>query len=908
MRTLLLVILAALTGCSSANTGTEVRELPPEATEALEDTAPLGQLPRDVTPSSYEITLTVVPSEERFSGKAKIAVTLAQARSVLWLHGESMNVRSATITPENGSAIEARWEEVGPDGVAALRPAQAVPAGAATIEIEYDAPFDRQLNGLYRVDVNGDSYAFTQFEAIAARKAFPCFDEPRFKTPFDVTLVVRSEHVAATNTPVAEETPAENGMKRVHFRPSEPMPTYLVAFAVGPLDVVEAPPIAPNEIRSRPLPFRGIAARGNGERLAYALRETPKMLEWLERYFGIEYPYAKLDIVAVPDFNSGAMENVGLVTFREWLLLVDEARASESQKRAFASVMAHELAHMWFGNLVTMPWWDDIWLNEAFATWMASKVVRDVYPDNEASISHVEGAFGAMRSDMLASARQIRQPIESNHDIRNAFDRITYSKGGAVLEMFERWMGEETFRDALRHHMREHRFGVANADDLLVSLSTVAERDVGTPFRTFLTQPGVPFIQARVECDGTRRLVLSQSRYFPVGSTGERSRVWQIPICARYESDGEVRESCTLLTEAEGELAFEGETCPSWVMPNADASGYFRFALAAPDLEALHTRGYRQLTVRERIALADSLGAAWETDATDAADLFPLLEELARDEARQVATAPMRTLSFIDENVADDALRPRLRGYATRLYQARARELGFGPRRGQTEPASRALLRSSIIGFLTQTARDARTRREAARLGRAYVGYGGDGEIHPEVVDPNLLAIVLEVAVQDGDAAFFDHVLANLVATDDAAIRGPLLSALSSTESSELAPRALALALDERLRANEVMDPLWSLASSRHTREAAWTWFGANFDALSARVPEGRMGSSPWIAASFCSEDDRTRVETFFAPRIEALPGGPRNLAGALEAIHLCTSVVNAQGESARSYLMRQRP
>jgi alanyl aminopeptidase len=906
MRTFL---LAMLVGCSSANTGRDVQELPDESDPGgTSDAAPLGQLPRDVTPSAYELALTIDPSRDRFSGLAKIAVALTEPRRVIWLHGEGLHVTRATIIPEGGEAIDAAWEEVGPEGVAALRPARPVPAGAARIEIEYDAPFDRQLNGLYRVDVHQDSYAFTQFEAIAARKAFPCFDEPRFKTPFDVTLIVREADVAAANTPIAEETPADDGLKRVHFRASPPMPTYLVAFAVGPLEVVEAPPIAANDVRSRPLPLRGIAVRGNGAQLAYALRETPKMLEWLERYFGIEYPYEKLDIVAVPDFNSGAMENVGLVTFREWLLLVDEENASEGQKRAFASVMAHELAHMWFGNLVTMPWWDDIWLNEAFATWMASKVVREVYPDNEAAISHVEGSFGAMRSDMLTSARQIRQPIESSHDIRNAFDRITYSKGGAVLEMFERWIGEETFRDALRHHLRAHRFGIANSDELLDSLSTVAERDVGTPFRTFLTQPGVPFIEAEVECEGEQRLVLRQSRYFPIGSEGERSRVWQIPLCARYESDGEIHESCTLLSDTEGALAFEGESCPTWVMPNADASGYFRFSLAAPDLDALRTRGYQHLTVRERIALADSLAAAWETDSTNAADLFPLFEALARDEARQVATAPMRVISSVEEYVADEALRPRVRAYAARLYQARARELGFAPRRGPAEPSSRALLRASVIGFLAQTARDPRIRREAARLGRAYVGYGGDGEIHPEAVDPNLAGVVLEVAVQDSDAAFFDHVLAKLAATDDAAIRGVLLSALTSTESPELVPRALALSLDERLRGNEVLDPLWSLASARPTREAAWSWFTENFDAVAARVPEGRMGSSPWLAASFCSEADRARVSAFFGPRIEAMPGGPRNLAGALEAIHLCTSVVGAQGESARAYLMRQRP
>ncbi|MEM9187900.1 MAG: M1 family aminopeptidase [Myxococcota bacterium] len=893
-------LVFVLAACGSTSTSSPTVN-PTTSTESVHDPgpAPAGVLPEGVTPVAYRLELTIAPDEPRFSGQTEIDVQLEHRQQLIWFHGKNLEVQEATVVVEGEEPIAATYEQHDDQGVASLRLAEPAGPGEATIRIRYDAPFDEHLNGLYRVEEGEHAYAFTQMEATHARTAFPSFDEPRFKTPFDVTLTVALDHVAAANT-AAEHEEAVGEMKRIRYRRTEPLPTYLIAFAVGPFDVVEGTAIPANDVRERPLPFRGLAVRGKGEQLAYALAETGAQVRFLEEYFGMPYPYDKLDIVAVPDFEAGAMENVGLVTFREWLLLVNPETATEGQKRAFAYVMAHELAHMWFGNLVTMPWWDDLWLNESFATWMGNKVVRHLYPGYGAELSHLEGSHRAMGSDSLSTARQIRQPIESNHDIRNAFDRITYSKGGAVLEMFELFLGEEKFRDGLRIHMRRHAHGNATADDLLRSLSEAAESDVAAPFRTFLFQPGVPFVDFEVHCEAEQaELRGAQRRYLPVGSPGSTEQSWQLPLCVRSSFDGNIQQTCGMLTPESPALAFESG-CPDWVMPNANGAGYFRFALPAEDLSKLRNAGWDHLSPRERMAVADSITASFDSAATNAADLFPMMDALATDPTRQVATAPMGIIGFVNDYIVDDRAKPRLRRYASRLYSNRFRQLGWTPRAG--EAGDDRLLRASVLGFLAGTARDSRIRRDAVRRAKAYVSFGDEPAVDPGAVDTNLAGTVLSVAVNEEGAPFFDHLEALLFSSTDAPVRNRVLGALGSARDPELAARARNLALDERLRTNEVMQPLWGQSQGDETRAALGTWFTENYDQLATRISPGRLGGTPWLFSSLCTEEEANAVQAFFAERIDEIPGGPRNLAGSVEGIRLCAARAEAQGESARSF------
>ena len=891
------VLLAACGGAPAAPNEAPARGHAAPADEPV----PGLRLAADVRPTRYALDLAIDPSRERFRGRAHIDVVLPRAQRAIYLHARALDVSDVTVVA-GGEEHAATWRAVDPErGLASIALDRAVGPGEVQLRIEYEAPFDRALEGLYRVEQAGAHYVFSQMEPLAARKAFPCFDEPSFKTPFDVTLRVPEGLSAIANAP---ETSAETdgGTRVVRFATTEPLPTYLVAFAVGPFDVVEAPPIAPNDVRDRPIPLRGVAPRGQGARLAHALEHTPAILESLELYFGIAYPYAKLDLIAVPDFAAGAMENAGAITFRDTLLLLSHD-APVRQQRGFAYVTAHELAHQWFGNLVTMQWWDDLWLNEAFATWAETRTIERTFPQHAPDVAQMGNVLEAMEADALASARRVRQPIESEHDIHNAFDSITYSKGDAVLSMFERWLTPEVFRRGVQRYLREHAGGNATAEDLFAALDAEAGRDVGAALRTFVDQPGVPLVEAEPRCDdGRGSIVLRQARYAPLGSSARTAQRWHVPVCVRYASGGAVHRECTLLTEAEGVMEL-ANGCADWVMPNADGAGYYRFSMPAEALEALRRRGLAALGARETIALADSVEASFSAGRIAYGDALRALEPLAASEQRSVARAPMNLLSLAIDRLLDGDARERARAYAARLYRPHARRLGWTPRRSDTPDDQ--LMRAEVLSFLAHVARDPAVRREAARRGRAYLGWGGDGSIHPEAVAPDLAELAVTVAVQEGGAPVFDHVLGLFASATDPAERSRLLSGLSSVRDAELRRRALELALDTRLRTSEVFRPLMAQFRDVEGVELAWAWLTEHYDALVARMGPGFAGYLPYVATGFCSAERAREARAFFEPRVGATQGGPRNLASATEAIELCAALTAHARETAAAAFAR---
>jgi alanyl aminopeptidase len=881
---------------------------PPSAPLAGDDVAPKVRLPSDTTPTAEAIELHVDPARDRFSGIADVSIALAKPRSVVWLHGKGLNVTRATATPEGGAEVTGTWAQRDDTGMASVAFPQPLPAGKAKLHLEYDAPWGPKLEGLHKIVQGGTPYAFTQFESIAARDAFPCFDEPAFKIRWDTTLVIPAGQQAVANTKEVDRKPDGNDL-RIRFAQTVPLPSYLVAFAVGPLEIVPAADVPPNAVRARPLTLRGVATKGHGRDMAYALAHAGEIVSVLEGIFGLEYPYDKLDIIAEPG-KGGAMENAGAVMFADRLLLVDEKTAPFQQKRAYASVVAHELAHQWVGDLVTAAWWDDIWLNEAFATWIGAKAMDAWDPKMAGRMELLDDVQGAMGADGLLSARSVRQPIESSNDIENAFDSITYEKGGGVLSMFERWLGEATFQKGLHDYLSQHRFGSAVADDFLAAESSASGKDVKTPFHTFLDQPGVPFIEAEVKCDGAPRVHLKQSRYLPVGSAGDANKTWQVPVCARYQVGGkETKEACTLLTDREGDLPLGG-TCPDWVMPNADGAGYFRFSLAPADMQKL-AKGVGSLTAREKVAYGNSLRAAYNRATLPVKDILAAAAPLANDANPSVAREPQGLLEQVTEWLHDDPLLPAIEAYGRGLYRDAYRKLGWEPAKG--EDPDRTRLRSEVIEFLASTAKDPGVRAEARKRGLAYLGYkraGGksDGKLHPEAVDANLVRIALGVVGEEADRPLWDDVRARLAQTENPEERPRLLAVLLGPEKGELARAVRDLALDPVLRATELSALLRAQAASVETREAAWQWLKENFDKILAAVPK-HHGQSRLVrmAATFCDEAHARDAEAFFTPaKIASIEGAPRELAATLESIRLCAARREVQEPSARAFFAKR--
>ncbi|MGF1467891.1 MAG: M1 family metallopeptidase [Sandaracinaceae bacterium] len=910
---LLSLTVASSLGCGGGGASTERQGEAPAAAapaaasggDSAGEEAEEIRLSTNLRPRRYDLTLALDPDRQRYTGSVEIDVEVARATSEIRMHGEAMEVEEATVEEANRDPVAVEWTVLDEtQGLAVLRLPRPVQPGVIRVRVRFSSTYEPSLRGLYRATVGTDRYVFSQFEPLSARRAFPCFDEPAFKAPFDVTLAVPAGLTAVSNAEQEGAAELVDGWQRVRFATTEALPTYLIAFAVGPFDVVEGDPLPTSEVRSRPVPFRGIAPRGQGERLAYAMENTPALLAALEGYFGIAYPFDKLDLIAVPDFAAGAMENAGAITFRDRLILLNED-AGEIQKRRFAYITAHELAHQWFGNLVTMAWWDDLWLNEAFATWMQQETIRTFNDDYRPDEAEMQTLIRAMDADSLASARTIRQPIETHHDIYNAFDTITYSKGMSVLGMFEAWLTPEVFRQGVRRYLREHAERNATSDDLITALEDASGREVRGPFESFLSQPGVPLVEATLSCEGAPVLQLRQSRYLPAGSRASTEQTWQIPVCVRYEAGRETLRTCTLLGAAEGTLELESAECPDWVMPNADGRGYYRWTLDAEALESLQRRGRNDLTVRERLSYADSLEAGAAAGRVPFGEAAEALSQIARSENRALATAPLGFFRFALDYLAPNASRlSDIQRYTRRLYRGHLNRLGWvSPR---NEDGERRLLRAAVLRFLALDVEEGPVRRDANNRGRDYVGYGGDRELHPNAVPPDLAELAVIVAGQNATQALFDHMFRLFRDTDDPQARAVLLAGLSRVDDDRYRRQALDLALNRNLRVNETLAPLFGQASDAEGRTEAWAWLQEHYDEVADKLGPGLSGYLPFVAAGFCSTERVEEVRAFFAPRVASTRGGPRNLDSAIESIELCAARVAAQQEGANDFFRAQ--
>jgi aminopeptidase N len=606
----------------------------------------------------YRLDLTVIPSEPGFHGTARIDLRLDQRTDFLWLNGKDLEVESAQLE-WNGSAVPVRVAPSGGEFLGFAFPHDVGP-GPASLTVTYRGRLSEKLNvGAYRREEDGRWYVFTTFTAIDARRAFPCFDEPEYKTPWDLTLHVPRGDVALGNAREVSRTEEAGGMKKVVFAPTLPLPTEVVAFAVGPFDIVDA-----GFAGMRHVPIRIITPHGRAVEATYAKTITAGLMARLEAYTGMPYPWDKLDHIALMQGAYGAVENPGLITYQERTLLARPDRDTLERQRALRATMAHEMSHQWFGDMVTQAWWNDTWLSEGFATWLSAKIMDEDLPPVDRGLADVESRARMMDADAGSNSVPVRASFASRDDMRHVYNRTVYVKGAVVLAMIEQWLGPDAFQRGLHRYLEDHRFKNASARDLAADLREETGVDVWPVMSSFLNQTGVPTVQAELKCSagGAPALSLTQHTFAALG-VSEPARQWSVPVCVRWPDGG---RRCAVDSSPEMSMPLQATGCPAWVWIDAGGQGYYHARLSAGALASLMKSGYAQLTPPERLTLAEDVKALVEGGELPAAQALEILPRLARDPEPRVAMTALRCAVDLSA-AAPDSLRAQYDAFLRRL-------------------------------------------------------------------------------------------------------------------------------------------------------------------------------------------------------------------------------------------------
>lgn len=857
---------------------------------ALAEQAPQGKLPVLARPLHYELSMQIDPRKEHFKGELKLDIALLKAASGVWLHGQHLNIKQITLHSAAGSD-DVSYQEVLPSGVAYVDFGQQRQVGNYTLNIQYSAAFDTNLAGLFKVEEQGDFYALAKSESIQARKYLPGFDEPGYKAPFDITLTIPKEAQAISNTPELTRQSVDEQYDSVTFATTPAMPTYLLSLAVGPFDVVERPDIPASRYRNTPVPLRGFARRGKGEELAYVLDITPRFVEIFEEDLQQPYPFKKLDIVAAPQWPSGATELSGAITYREERLFLDD-NAGPGARLSLLGIHAHELAHMWFGNLVTPPWWDDLWLKEGFATWATPVVLNQFEPDGGHLLNGQVRNFGVMKVDSLASTRAIREPILLNDNIRNAYDGITYSKSQAVIHMLDQYFGEQIFRPALGKYVAAFANDTADSADFYARIAAEMGNDeLQSILQNFVEQQGVPLLEVGLHCDSpasqiqTPAIEIRQQRYAPLGSTIDTGYRWTIPVCVKTGITGSdaTRMHCDTISTEHARIELGDTECPDWIMPNANGNGYYRWQLADTGTWQMLLKQFSTLNPAEQLAIVDSSTAAFEAGKLSLAELLDVVKISIESDKRQVVLASRSAIqSYLQQALSDQ----QIEQVRDQLIQPLTDRLSLID---SLENPEALLLHLQLRDWLASDMMEQSNRKQLADQAVEYLHSGGtDGNLPSD-----LFSSAFSIAIQEHGQSVFDQLVSNLAQIDDPRFAATAPIGLGSFIAPELSQSAyqLVLSKDSPLGARERFDMLTRMLSIPELRNQHWQWVQQHLPEILKVIPEQWRRRAPRLATAFCDVERLNELEALFSRYAELAPGSELALAQTEETIRLCIAL-----------------
>jgi aminopeptidase N len=824
-----------------------------------------ARLPKSVVPSHYTLSITPDLANETFAGEETIDVDVKEPVDAIVLNAVEMELTDVTVTASGKTLKPAVVTDAAAQTVT-LKLDAPLPAGKASIHARFSAKLNQKLRGLYVSRTPKRKYAVTQFESTDARRAFPSFDEPAFKAVFDLTLVVDAGDMAISNAAIASDTPAANGKHAIRFAPTKKMSSYLVAMLVGDFRCIEG--------AADGIPIRVCSTPGMENLTRFALSAAEATVKFYDGYFGIKYPFGKLDLIGIPDFEAGAMENAGAVTFRETALLLDDKNASVERQKGVASTVAHEIAHMWFGDLVTMAWWDDIWLNEGFATFMTRKPLEAWKPEWRTDLDAVGGTIGSLSIDAQRATRAIRTHAETPEEINQLFDGIAYGKTASVLRMIETWLGPDVFRDGIRAYLTKYSWSNAAAEDFWRTMTESSKQPVDMVLKSFVDQAGAPLLHVSESCvDGERRVKIDQERLAIAAQKAEGA--WTIPLCAHGEP-------CRMVSQKSETISMKG--CDAPLFLSRDGAGYFATEYSGDERAKLRAR-LRDLTPAERLSLRGNEWLLMRNLREDAGEYLALLRDMPRPAERPLVNAVADSLQFLDQRLVTDENRAAWEQFV------RAAMNGYAPLTWQTpgsETAEQRIARAEVLWTLGEAARDPEVIAGAKKIAEQYMK-------DPASVDAVVADRALPLAVMQGDEVLYQRVLQHLESETTPEIRNRYRGLLTEFRDPKLIARTIDYIFSDKTRTQDMPRLIGAMMQNPAARDAMWAATKAHWSEIETKVPTS-IGGVAGATGTFCDRTSRQDVESFFTAHPPK--GGERGLRRGLESIDNCIAFRAAQQAS----------
>jgi len=840
------------------------------------------RLPEVAAPENYKLTFTPNLEKATFEGDETISLRVLKPTSEITLNAVDIDFHDVTVS-SGGTTQKAKVAAEKEKEMVVLAFANPLAAGPATVHITYTGILNSEMRGLYLgKDDQGRKYAASQFEATDARRAFPSFDEPDYKATFDITAVADSELVAISNSKALSDKPGPDGKHTVRFATTPRMSSYLAALVVGHFEYIEG--------EADGIPIRVYSTPGKKEMGKFALEAAEHVLGYYDKYFNIKYPYGKLDLIGLPDFSAGAMENTGCITFREVILLIDDKQGSVDLKKEIASVIAHEMAHQWFGDLVTMKWWDDIWLNEGFATWMSSKPIEAWKPEWNFNLDDVSDTGRTLNTDSLANTRPIHQAADTPAQIQELFDGIAYGKAASVLRMLEAYLGEQTFRAGVNAYIQKHQYANATAGDFWDAQAKTSKKPVDQIMPTFVKQAGVPIIDVKSQCSsGSTMVTMDQRRYYYDREKFQapNDELWQVPLCMKSSTGA---QKCELLTKRQETFTLPG--CATWVLANAGATGYYRAGYEPDAVRTLARDAESKLSPAERIALLTDIWASVRVGREPVGDYLAFAQGLGSDRNRAVLEDVLGRLNYIGRYLVTDSDRESYRVWLRQYLMPILKDVGAEAKAGDSD--ENKALRARLFGALGYDAREPETLAQARKIADQALA-------DPASVDREFAMAAFGLEALNGDQAFYDKIMAGLKAAKSPEEYYITLFTLARFEDPKLLQRTLDYAISPEVRSQDALGLIARVMENPAGEKLAWDFVGQHWAAI--EKSGGPFASAEVVGAtnSFCDASMRDAVAAFYsAHKIEA---AERTYRQSIERINNCVDLKSQQEQQLASWL-----